>query len=188
MWLDFAVWCPARMPWGTRPCTARLRLGRLLQGVCAEAQGQRLRFAPKSTPLTEVGGVQRGCQHCGCPWQHTSDPRCALKASVRPSLTLKPGLEAGIHDKRLVASMLLWGGAERDQCGASPGCRCPPCPSRIACLARLPRQNHRGNTALHEAAISGAKDVARNPRQAQVFGRGPLRGPRVPELRGLADR
>ncbi|CAE7719722.1 unnamed protein product [Symbiodinium sp. CCMP2592] len=22
------------MPWGTRPCTARLRLGRLLQGVC----------------------------------------------------------------------------------------------------------------------------------------------------------
>ena len=30
--------CSARMPWGTRPCTARLRPGRLLRGVCAEAQ------------------------------------------------------------------------------------------------------------------------------------------------------
>ena len=47
-----------------------------------------------------------------------------------------PLMLAAIHDKRLVASMLLWGGAERDM------------------------QNKRGNTALHEAAISGAKEMA----------------------------
>ncbi|CAE7901934.1 unnamed protein product, partial [Symbiodinium necroappetens] len=77
------------MPWGTRPCTARLRLVECSADVnLVDAHG--------NTPL----------------------------------------ILAGIHDKRLVASMLLWGGAERDQ------------------------QNHRGNTALHEAAISGAKDVA----------------------------
>lgn len=46
-----------------------------------------------------------------------------------------PLMLAAIHDKRLVASMLLWGGAERDM------------------------QNKRGNTALHEAAISGAKEM-----------------------------
>ncbi|CAE8631069.1 unnamed protein product, partial [Polarella glacialis] len=43
---------------------------------------------------------------------------------------------AAIHDKRLVASMLLWGGSMREA------------------------TNHKGNTALHLAAISGAKDVA----------------------------
>ena len=46
-----------------------------------------------------------------------------------------PLMLAAIHDKRLVASMLLWGGAERDM------------------------QNKRGNTALHEAAISGAQEM-----------------------------
>ncbi|CAE7711413.1 fem1c [Symbiodinium sp. CCMP2456] len=77
------------MPWGTRPCTARLRL-----------------------------------------------VECSADVNVVDAHGNTPLILAGIHDKRLVASMLLWGGAERDQ------------------------QNLRGNTALHEAAISGAKDVA----------------------------
>ena len=47
-----------------------------------------------------------------------------------------PLIFTAMHNKRLVTSMLLWGGADR-------------------CL-----QNDTGNTALHEAAISGAKDVA----------------------------